>query len=122
MANLYQVILVAKDVRKLATFYRDVIGLPMTYPDTDRELASENWATLDAGNCILAVHGGGEIRTSGAAILSLQVEDLDYRCFDLKQRGIDVDPIFEVAPGVRSAKLRDPEGNRLSLEQLCPAS
>ena len=51
-------------------------------------------------------------------ILSIRVDDLDFAVFDLKEKGFEVEPIYEVAPGVRSAKLRDSEDNRLSLEQF----
>ena len=58
------------------------------------------------------------MRTSGSVILSIRVDDLDFAVFDLKEKGFEVEPIYEVAPGVRSAKLRDSEDNRLSLEQF----
>jgi predicted enzyme related to lactoylglutathione lyase len=118
MADLYQVILVANNVGRLASFYRDALGFAITYPESAGDLAKESWVTLDSGSCQLAIHGGGEVRTSGSVILSFKVEDLDFAVFDLKEKGFDVEPIYEVAPGVKSAKLRDPEGNRLSLEQV----
>lgn len=117
MADLFQVIIVANNVGRLVRFYRDVLGFAVTYPETEENLAQENWVTLDSGGCKLAIHGGGEVRTSGSVILSIKVDDLEFATFDLKEKGIEVDPIYEVAPGVKSAKLRDPEGNRLSLEQ-----
>lgn len=118
MADLYQIILVANNVGRLAKFYRDALGFDITYPESPGDLAKENWVTLDSGSCQIAIHGGGEVRTSGSVILSIKVEDLEYATFDLKETGFDVEPIYEVAPGVKSAKLRDPEGNRLSLEQI----
>ena len=118
MADLFQVIIVANNVARLVRFYRDVLGFAITYPESEENLAQENWVTLDSGSCQLAIHGGGEVRTSGSVILSIKVDDLEFAAFDLKEKGIEVDPIHEVAPGVKSAKLRDPEGNRLSLEQV----
>ncbi|MCH7982359.1 MAG: VOC family protein [Chloroflexi bacterium] len=117
MADLFQVIIVANNVGRLVKFYRDVLGFAVTYPESEANLAQENWVTLKSGACQLAIHGGGEVRTSGSVILSIKVDDLDFAAFDLKEKGFDVEPIYEVAPGVKSAKLRDPEGNRLSLEQ-----
>ena len=118
MADLYQVILVANNVGRLAKFYGDALGFKVTYPESSGDLAKESWVTFDSGACQLAIHGGGEVRTSGAAILSLKVDDLEFAAFDLKEKGFDVEPIYEVAAGVKSAKLRDPEGNRISLEQI----
>jgi predicted enzyme related to lactoylglutathione lyase len=118
MSDLYQVILVANNVATLAKFYRDALGFAVTHPESPDDLAKENWVTLDSGSCQLAIHGGGDVRTSGSVILSFKVDDLEFSVFDLKEKGFDVEPIYEVAPGVKSAKLRDPEGNRLSLEQI----
>ena len=118
MSDLYQVILVANNVSRLARFYNDALGFPITYPESTKDLAKENWVTLDTGSCQLAIHGGGDIRTSGSVILSVKVDDIEFTAFDLKEKGFEVEPIYEVAPGVRSAKLRDPEGNRISIEQV----
>ncbi|MGY8879188.1 MAG: VOC family protein [Dehalococcoidia bacterium] len=118
MADLYQIILIANNVSRLAKFYRDILGFEITYPESPTDLAKESWVTLNSGSCQLAIHGGGDVRTSGSVILSIKVEDLEFTAFDLKEKGFEVEPIYEVAPGVKSAKLRDPEGNRLSLEQV----
>jgi predicted enzyme related to lactoylglutathione lyase len=118
MLDLYQIILVANNVNRLAKFYRDALGFAISYPESTDDLAKETWVTLDSGSCQLAIHSGGEIRTSGSVILSIKVDDLEYTKFDLTEKGFEVEPIYEVAPGVKSAKLRDPEGNRISLEQI----
>ena len=118
MADLYQIILVANNVSRLAKFYRDILGFEITYPESPTDLAKESWVTLNSGSCQLAIHGGGDVRTSGSVILSIKVEDLEFTAFDLKEKGFELEPIYEVALGVKSAKLRDPEGNRLSLEQV----
>ena len=118
MGDLFQVILVANNVGRLVKFYRDALGFAVTYPGLAQDIAKESWVTLNSGSCQLAIHGGGEVRTSGSVILSIKVDDLDFAAFDLREKGFDVEPIYEVAPGVKSAKLRDPEGNRLSLEQF----
>lgn len=117
MHDLFQVIIVANDPGKLAKFYSEVFGFEITYPENNQDIPNESWIELDAGSTKLAIHGGGEVKTSGSVILSIRVDDIEYARFDLEQRGIDHEPIFEVAPGVRSVKLRDPEGNRISLEQ-----
>ena len=118
MADLYQVILVANNMGRLAKLYRDALGFAVTNPESAGDLAKEAWVTFDSGSCQLAIHGGGEVRTSGSVILSIRVDDLDFAVFDLKEKGFEVEPIYEVTPGVRSAKLRDPKDNRLSLEQF----
>ncbi|MDA1297832.1 MAG: VOC family protein [Chloroflexi bacterium] len=118
MANLYQVILLAWDVKRVAEFYRDIVGLNVTYPAPDSDLENENWVALDAGSSTLAIHGGGDIRGSGSVLLSFKVDDLEFTYWDLKKRGVEIQRPREVSPGVRAAKARDPEGNTLSFEQV----
>ena len=116
--SLYQVIIVAWNVKRQAEFYRDVVGFKVTYPSPVTDLEHDNWIAFDAGGVTLAIHGGGDIRGSSAVILSIKVEDLEFTYWDLKKRGVDIQPPREVSPGVRAAKARDPEGNILSFEQV----
>lgn len=118
MADLYQVILLAWDVQRMAEFYRDVIGFKVSHPAPDAKLEDENWVELDAGSVKLAIHGGGDIRGSGSVLLSIKVDDLDFTYWDLKKRGVDVQKPREVWAGTRAAKARDPEGNTISFEQV----
>jgi len=117
-ADLYQVILVAQDVKTMVEFYRDFVGLKVTYPEGKTNLSKETWVSMDAGSCSLAIHGGGDVRGSGSALLSFKVDDLDFTYWDLKKRGVDIEEPREVSPGVTAAKARDPEGNTVSLEQI----
>lgn len=118
MADLYQVILMAWDVKQMAEFYRDVVGLKVVYPGPDANLEEENWVEFDAGPAKLAIHGGGDIRGSGSVMLSLKVDDLDFTYWDLKKRGVDIQRPRDVWEGTRAAKARDPEGNLVSFEQV----
>jgi catechol 2,3-dioxygenase-like lactoylglutathione lyase family enzyme len=50
--KLAQVILFAKDVARMKRFYAGALGLrPLDEPATD------DWVRLDAGGCVLALHG-----------------------------------------------------------------
>ncbi len=118
MADLYQVILLAWDVQRMAEFYRDVVGLKVKYPGPDSSLEDENWIAFDAGSSTLAIHGGGDVRGSGSVLLSIKVEDIDFTYWDLKKRGVDIQKPREVYPGTKAAKARDPEGNTISFEQV----
>ncbi len=117
-ADLYQVILTAWDVKKMAEFYRDVVGLKITYPEKADDLENENWVAFDAGSTTLAIHGGGDIRGSGSVLLSIKVDDIDITYWDLHKRGVDIQRPREVWAGTRAAKARDPEGNTISFEQV----
>ncbi|MBD5655967.1 MAG: VOC family protein [Candidatus Eremiobacteraeota bacterium] len=52
-AFLTRIILYARDVRSLAEFYRDMLGLSVVGEIT------EDWAVLGAGHCELALHRAG---------------------------------------------------------------
>lgn len=121
MAYFNQVIILAWDVKRVAEFYRDMLGLKITYPSQGADLEKENWVTFDAGSAALAIHGGGDIRGSGSVLLSFKVDDLEFTYWDLKKRGVDIQRPREVSPGVRAAKARDPEGNTVSFEQVTSA-
>ena len=118
MADLYQVILMANDVGRLVEFYRDIVGLKVTYPKDSTDLGSEEWITLDAGGTTLAIHGGGEVQGSGSVQLSLRIDDVNAIYTSLKARGVDIDEPHGVGPSVVSAKARDPEGNVLSFDEI----
>ena len=76
MGDLYQVILVANNVGRLTKFYRDALGFAVTYPESSQDLAKEAWVTLGSGSCQLAIHGGGEVRTSPRHVI---VEGIEVR-------------------------------------------
>jgi catechol 2,3-dioxygenase-like lactoylglutathione lyase family enzyme len=50
--QLRRIILFTADIQRLASFYQEVLGLPVV----SRE---PGWVDLDAGGCRLAIHGGG---------------------------------------------------------------
>ena len=102
----------------MVEFYRDVVGLKVTYPMDSSDLGSEMWVTLDAGSSILAIHGGGSVQGSGSVQLSLKIDDVEALYSDLKSRGVDIEEPHPVGPSVISAKARDPEGNVLSFDEV----
>ena len=57
MADFYQVILVVEDMAKMSHFYRDTLGLKVSYPADKADLDGEVWVAFDAGTATLALHG-----------------------------------------------------------------
>ncbi|MCH8818193.1 MAG: VOC family protein [Chloroflexi bacterium] len=120
MASLYQVMLMVRDVDRMVRFYRDIVGLRVIFPSEEPEggFSGENWVELDALGTRLAIHGGGEINGKGATTLSFKVDDVEAVYLSLKQRGCEIEPPAELGPGVFVSKAVDPEGNRLSFDQV----
>ena len=64
VARFDKVILYVEDMERMVAFYRDALGLTLTYPTGIAELAREVWVTLDLGcGCALALHGGADDAT-----------------------------------------------------------
>jgi hypothetical protein len=43
-------------------FYRDTLGFTVLYPQGTSDFSREMWVTLETGQCVLALHGGGKRR------------------------------------------------------------
>ena len=118
VARFDKVILYVQDMERMVAFYRDALGLTLTYPTGVAELAKEVWVTLDLGcGCALALHGGGKRRFGeDAPSLVFRCDDLVTAGAALSAAGARLAEPFEAAPGTLVARGRDPEGNAFSLE------
>jgi lactoylglutathione lyase len=123
--HLTQIRLIVSDFDGTAAFYRDVIGLRPQFdsiappyvafePDLGSALCLHDRADLESAL-------GGVLRGASAgdaALISLRVDDLDGYLAILATRGAEIltDPVF-FGDRIRSAYLRDPEGNLLEIQQ-----
>src|SRR5687767_3219290 len=91
-------------------FYRDTLGLEL-------DVESESWTTFRTGACTLALHATDERRPgSGEPDPTFLVADADEVRARLAASGVEVSEIREPVAGLRVFDVRDPDGNRLSLE------
>jgi predicted enzyme related to lactoylglutathione lyase len=104
--------LMAQDMDRAVTFYRDVIGMKPGY-------LSSHWSELHFGEAIVALHGGGggELNVTG---LSFQVDDVDAAVAEVAAGGGLIRFPPESRPGepIRLAHVTDPEGNGFMLTQF----
>lgn len=115
--GIIEVILYVEDMETMVSFYRDILGLKVTYPNNVRNYHTEHWVTLWAGACILALHSGGKRRFGpDSPRIVFNVQDIDHARAYLVQRDIEVGDIRMAGPGVYVCDGLDPEGNRFSLE------
>ena len=117
LRGLVQVILFVRDMEQQVQFYRDQLGMPVLQPEGLRDYRSEFWVTLDAGACVLALHGGGAGRQGeDAPKLVFGVRDMEAVREVLLGRGVHLTDVRAVAPGIQICDGRDPEGNAFSLQ------
>ncbi|MBL8057355.1 MAG: VOC family protein [Anaerolineales bacterium] len=114
--GLIEVIVYVRDMARAVAFYRDGLGLRVTYPAGRADYGGEPWVTLDTGACVLALHaGGGEPGASPAKIV-FGVADVHAARAALLAWGIRLGEVRPAAPGVWVCDGRDPDGNPFALE------
>jgi predicted enzyme related to lactoylglutathione lyase len=117
------IVLVSKDTRRLAAFYRDTLGLPLEeeiHPDSDVHYACEvgdiHFAIfpepqkhLDRGARV----GHGQVK------FAFTVFDLDAMVKALRERGVEVTYApMQAEDFIRMTAIRDPDGNYIELTQM----
>jgi catechol 2,3-dioxygenase-like lactoylglutathione lyase family enzyme len=115
--GLLKVILYVQDMDTQVRFYRDRLGLNVSYPQDLQDYSQEFWVTLEAGACTLALHGGGKGRLSeDSPKIVFGVEDIETARQELLAGGVKLGNVRQAAPGVKVCDGRDPEGNPFSIE------
>ncbi|MBK8900587.1 MAG: VOC family protein [Anaerolineaceae bacterium] len=115
--GLIEIIMYVTDMAAQVRFYRDVMGLAVTYPADLESYADQYWVTLDAGGILLALHGGGHGRFGAdTPKIVFGVDDIHAARAELVAQGVSLDEVRSAAPGVWVCDGRDPEGNPFSIE------
>lgn len=115
--GLIEVILYVQDMNTQVKFYRDTLGLRLTFPQEKRDYEGEMWVTFATGACVLALHAGGEQRIGqDAPTIVFGVSDIQQARSSLVERGVAMSEIRSAAPGILVCDGKDPEGNSFSIE------
>lgn len=114
-AKMTQIILYVEDMARALSFYRDLLGLPVTYPQDLADGEGALWVELAAGGCSLALHGGAQDRPDDQHELIFKVEDLAQTQMALLNAGIHVAEIRILEDGAPIAEGVDPDGHRFGL-------
>ena len=110
-AGFHHLFVYVVDLDATVTFYRDIIGLDVTY----REPGYVRLGGADGFMIGFEQRATAHVGAAGVEI-DIAVDDVDIACAHLRACGVRVDADPEDAPwGARHLFLRDPSGYRVSL-------
>jgi catechol 2,3-dioxygenase-like lactoylglutathione lyase family enzyme len=108
--ELAEIVLYVRDMNRAVGFYRDTIGLEI-------EFESEHWTTFRTGACTLALHLADQRKPGiGEPDPTFTVADAAAERERLAAAGVAVTEIREPVTDVQVFDVRDPDGNRISIE------
>ncbi len=131
--KLWETRLLVNDFDTCFRYYRDVIGLPVTWGKEGDGYAAfavnseTNLAIMPLRDLLEDVALPSTDRTTGGinrAVISLEVTDVDAMTRTLQERGAELifAPTDRAAWGIRVAHFRDPEGTLIEIGQRLPAA
>ncbi|PSP47087.1 hypothetical protein BRC75_10745 [Halobacteriales archaeon QH_7_69_31] len=110
--TLSEVIVYARDLERLSSFYAGVFGLSVIEGSPD-----DGFVRFDTGPCNLCLHSGRwDHRCRDAPKVVFEVEDVAAARSHLLDHGVDVGEIRAPTPGTQVCDGVDPEGNAFSVE------
>jgi catechol 2,3-dioxygenase-like lactoylglutathione lyase family enzyme len=108
--NAPRVWYLVRDFDRGRDFYKRVLGFEETFVDWD-----DRWSKLEKGGMRIALAEGDPADASGVAMVD--VEDIKADADRLREEGVDVGVVLELAGQMRFVDVFDPEGNRIQLAQ-----
>jgi catechol 2,3-dioxygenase-like lactoylglutathione lyase family enzyme len=110
------VTLMVSDVERAVRFYRDTLGLALTFR------AGDEWAQLSGAGMTIGLHprrGTVTAKAAGQDIsLGFEVDHLNEAMDSLRGKGVEFAPEIQDSPGIRIAYFSDPDGTPLYLIQM----
>ena len=110
MAVEPRVIYQVTDFERSRDFYKRMLGFEETFVDFD-----ESWSSLSRGEMHIALTAGRPDPDSGVAMVD--VDDIKSEADRLRDEGIEVGTVIELAGQMRIVDVFDPDGNRVQLSQ-----
>jgi catechol 2,3-dioxygenase-like lactoylglutathione lyase family enzyme len=91
-------------------FYKRVLGFEETFVDWD-----DKWSRLENGGMRIALAEGEPSDEGGVA--TVDVDDVKAAAARLRDAGVDVGVVLDIAGQMRLVDVFDPDGNRIQLAQ-----
>ncbi|MEL6893526.1 MAG: VOC family protein [Actinomycetota bacterium] len=116
VSSVYALLLISDDAESLATFYRDVVGLPIT---EERHDGIPLHYGCDLGSVHFAIHPSegwpGTTRRDGQSpVVVFATDDVDGAYSRLRSAGVEATPPFDHGFAVLTA-FEDPDGNNVQI-------
>lgn len=116
--NLVEVVVYARDMQKMVQFYRDTLGLEVTYPKKE-DYSKEHWVTFATGECVLSLHSGGEQnKLENEPVFTFATQDIQSAKKILEDAGLATSTVIEATPGTFVFHSWDPEQNHFSVKMI----
>ncbi len=97
------------DLKKSASFYRDVLGLPQTQYKEEWQ-----WAEFNCGNITLTLYGGATLpNVVLGGRVALSVDDIYEAHQTLKERGVEIMKAPYELSGCWHLEILDPDKNMI---------
>ena len=97
-----------RDFDRGRDFYKRLLGFDETFVDWD-----DKWSRLERGRMRIALAEGEP--TMGGGVAAVDVEDIKAAANRLRDAGVEVGTVLELAGQMRLVDVFDPDGNRLQL-------
>jgi catechol 2,3-dioxygenase-like lactoylglutathione lyase family enzyme len=91
-------------------FYKRQLGFEETFVDFD-----DKWAKLQRGEMLIALAEGAPVE---GGVATVDVGDVKAEADRLRDEGVDVGVVIELAGQMRLVDIFDPDGNRVQLAQV----
>ena len=98
-----------RDFERGRDFYKRLLGFDETYVDWD-----DKWAKLERGEMRIAISEG---EPSEGGVAMVDVEDAKHAAQALREQGVEVGTVLDLAGQLRIVDVFDPDGNRVQLAQ-----
>jgi catechol 2,3-dioxygenase-like lactoylglutathione lyase family enzyme len=99
-----------RDFDRGRDFYKRLLGFDETFVDWD-----DRWSKLEKGQMRIALAEGEPTLSGGVA--AVDVEDVKVAAQRLRDEGVEVGTVLDLAGQVRLVDVFDPDGNRVQLTQ-----
>ncbi len=99
-----------RDFDRGRDFYKRLLGFDETFVDWD-----DRWSRLERGRMRIALAEGEP--TMGSGVAAVDVEDIKAAAQRLRDAGVEVGTVLELAGQMRLVDVFDPDGNRVQLTE-----
>jgi catechol 2,3-dioxygenase-like lactoylglutathione lyase family enzyme len=99
-----------RDFDRGRDFYKRLLGFDETFVDWD-----DKWSKLEKGKMRIALAEGEPTLSGGVA--AIDVDDVKAQADRLREEGVEVGVVLDLAGQMRLVDVFDPDGNRVQLTQ-----